>query len=374
VAVLPGDNEAVGTVLFERAEFSKKLSEVGGFLAELRYIDRALTYLGEQEAQWWEGLPQVSSGDFILDVELGETVPFTRRYRFPHDVRLFPWQDPDSRRTEINNHLQELAEEARTWAGDNLESLARMVEPFTWPLASKYENLVIAPLGAAHVTLEDEVSNDFGKLRHSLGNWEGHAAESFATNFYHPFEDTLRSHKQLLAALAGGVVAAKAIAESTQHSLMNAVHYVQKALYEQLELRAQQAEQARQESRQNILIIAGGTATVFGGITGGSLWGIGIAAVEGGTAIASTAIPAATDFTLKGATAEALLDALTDAIGLIDVNDGQQHDQLKAEIDDAIDRVIDLRDRGDDDYGRLIPIRPNIVDGVDGNDFYLPDA
>jgi hypothetical protein len=42
------------------------------------------------------------------------------------------------------------------------------------------------------------------------------------------------------------------------------------------------------------------------------------------------------------------------------------------EIDEAVDRADDLRDRGDDDYGRLIPIRPNIVDGVDGDDFYLP--
>jgi hypothetical protein len=134
MALTPGDNEAMGTVPFERAEFSKKFSEVGGFLAELRYIDRALTYLGDQEAQWWEGLPQVSSGEFVLDVELGETVPFTRRYRFPHDLRLFPWQDPDSRRTEINNHLQELAEEAHTWAADNIDGLARTVDrsPGRW--------------------------------------------------------------------------------------------------------------------------------------------------------------------------------------------------------------------------------------------------
>jgi hypothetical protein len=233
-------------------------------------------------------------------------------------------------------------------------------------LASKYDNLVIAPLQAAHIGLEDEVSEDFGKLDFSIRNWEGQAADAFFTNFYEPFEHTLRSQKQLVAALAGGVVAAKAIAESTQHSLMNAVYYVREMLYEQLELRAQQAEQARQESRQNILIIAGGTATVFAGIIGSGLWGIGIAAVEGGTAIASTAIPSATGFTLKGATAEGLLEALTDAIGLIDVNDGQQHDQLKLEIDEAVDRADDLRDRGDDDYGgstKLTGLEPVRDDG-----------
>lgn len=38
--------------------------------------------------------------------------------------------------------------------------------------------------------------------------------------------------------LAGGVLAAKAIVEATQHSLMYAVHYTWERLYRQLELRS----------------------------------------------------------------------------------------------------------------------------------------
>jgi hypothetical protein len=271
-----------------------------------------------------------------------------------------------------------LAEEASTWAADGVEEISRRVEPFTWPVGSLYESECIGPVMIAHEDLDWQVSDDFGLLRHSLGRWEGAAADNFADRFYHPFAHTLDSQKKLLLALAGGIGSAQAIAESTQHSLMNVVHYTREALREQLQLAAAKAELARQESLRNTLIIGGAAAAVFGSIltAGTGLWGISLAAAAGGGSIASTTIPDGgwVALTLRGATAADLLGAMSAAVNQIDSNDYDQHDELRREVQAVLDRVEAVRDSSDGEDGPLIPIRPNLVNGVDGNDFYLPDA
>jgi len=159
---------------------------------------------------------------------------------------------------------------------------------------------------------------------------------------------------------------------------MNVVHYTGEALREQLELAQSMAELARQESLRNILIIAGGAATVFGGIIGGAtatvggLWVASSGVVAGGVSIAATTIPDGgwAALNLQGSTAADLLDSVSDAIGQIVENDSDQHAALREVTQEALDRVDSLRS-GDED-GRLIPVEPNIASGVDGNDFYLP--
>jgi hypothetical protein len=79
-----------------------------------------------------------------------------------------------------------------------------------------------------------------------------------------------------------------------------------------------------------------------------------------------------TEFNIEGSTAGALRDSMSDAISQIKINDGEQHDALLEEVDAALQRVNTLRGGADGDDGRLIPIRPDIVDGVDGDVFYLP--
>lgn len=360
------------SITYDRDEFYRELTEVQGYLAELRYIDTGMAYLEEEEARWWQGLDLVGPGSFYIEIDFGTTFPFKKKYRVPDDHIHFFWED--SKKERFVDRLRALAEEANTWAADEIKAIIDRVRPFTWPTGLLYKNNCIDPVLAAHDTLDDEVSVDFGRLEHSLGSWEGDAADNFATNFYNPFEHTLRSQKQLLTALAGGITAAKAIAESTQHSLMNVVHFTREALREQLELCQARAELARQESIRNVSIIAGGAATVFGGfISGGGLWAIGAGVVAGGVSIASTAIPdggwIALD--LHGATAADLLSSMSDAIGLVVRNDSYQHEKLGEEIQMVLDRVDALR-ASDREDGRLIPVQPNIISGVDGTDFYLP--
>ncbi|WJK36287.1 hypothetical protein [Solwaraspora sp. WMMA2065] len=363
------------SITYDPQEFYRTLSEIQGYFAELRYIDTAMAFLEEEKASWWHQTP-VGPGTHYIEVRFGPTFPFTKIYHVPADYVRMPWHD--SRKDEVEEHLRTLAREAATWAATEVDAITTRVKPYTWPAGAWYESQCIEPILSAHDALADEVSADFGKLSHSLGNWEGEAADNFATNFYNPFEHILRSQKQLLTALAAGVTAAKAIAESTQHSLMNVVHYTGEALREQLELAQSMAELARQESLRNILIIAGGAATVFGGILGGAtatvggLWVASSGVVAGGVSIAATTIPDGgwAALNLQGSTAADLLDSVSDAIGQIVENDSDQHAALQEVTQEALDRVDSLR-IGDGD-GRLIPVEPNIVSGVDGNDFYLP--
>lgn len=222
-------------------------------------------------------------------------------------------------------------------------------------------------------------------LEHTLSEWKGDAADNFASYFYYPFEDTVRSQKQMLTALMGGVASAKAIAESTQHSIMNVVNATKNALCEQLKLAQAMAEATaeleRQQSLRQTLIIAGGVATVFAAIfTAGAavgvagLWAARFGIIAGATQIASAAIPdeGSTAFDIEGSTAVQLRDSLSDAISKIKTNDGDQHDSLLDEVDAALQRLEELRETEDGEWGRLVPIQPDIVNGVDGDSFYLP--
>jgi hypothetical protein len=44
------------TITYDPNEFQQKLSEVRGYLAELRYIDTAMAYMEEEKASWWHSL------------------------------------------------------------------------------------------------------------------------------------------------------------------------------------------------------------------------------------------------------------------------------------------------------------------------------
>ncbi|MFV2018198.1 hypothetical protein [Micromonospora sp. LOL_023] len=363
------------SITYDRHELRRKLAEIQGYFAELRYIDTGLAYLEGKKSSWWHNTP-VGPGIAYVQARFGTTFPFEKTYTVPIDYLNLPWQNPRQEEIdEVTGHLQTLAKEATTWAATEIEALTSRIQPFTWPVGSTYESQCIEPVLGARMTLHDEISHDFGKLRHSIGNWEGDAAETFASKFYHPFEQTLRSQMQLLLALAGGIAAAKAIAESTQHSLMNVVHYTGEALREQLQLSQSRAELARQEALKNVMVIAGSTASVFGGIlAGGGLWAMTMPTVAAGIGVAATAIPDGgwAALNLRGSTAADLLSSMSDAVSSVIRNDHAQHRNLSDDVEAALTRVNRIRDGSDGDDSRLIPMRPGIVSGVDGNDFRLP--
>jgi hypothetical protein len=359
------------SIPYDMRELYRKLAEIQGYFAELRYIDTALPYLEQEKSSWWHNAPLGPGVDYV-EAQFGTTFPFKKTYTVPMDFIRLPWQE--GKKTEVLAHLQTLATEANTWAATEVEAITSRIKPYTWPVGSSYESRCIKPVQDAHRDLHDEISADFGKLRQSIGRWEGSAADSFAENFYHPFEHTLRSQLQLLTALAAGIAAAKTIAQSTQHSLMNIVHYTGEALRDQLQLSQSKAELARQEAIKNVAVIGGAASSVFGGlVAGGSLWAMTMPAVGAGVGIAATSIPDGgwAALNLRGSTALDLLASMSDAVTRVVRNDSAQHRELSEDVETALRRVELLRSGSDGDDGRLIPVRPDIVSGVDGSDFRL---
>ncbi|MGH3679393.1 MAG: hypothetical protein ACRDT2_03795 [Natronosporangium sp.] len=373
-----GADDLAETATFDRDQLFELLEEIRGYFAELRYIDLAMQYLeGERAGPAQEYLGGVvTPGTEYVEVEFGRTFPFTKRYPVRGD-----WFDPafglfdDTRAERILDRLPGFAAAADGWAATEIDGLTERVRPFTWPRGTDYESGCIEPLHGLQTLLADRVSHDFGLLQHSLSDWKGEAADNFGSRFYFPFEHTLRSQQELLGTLLRGIASAQAIAESTQHSIMRVVHATRAALREQLQLAQAAATLERQQSRQRASIIAGASATLFAGLlTSGSLWAAGAAVFSASTQLAAVDIPGggATVVAVEGSTAEALLNSLSDAVSQIVVNDSEQHELLADQIKDVLQRVETLLGGSDGELGRLIPIRPDIVDGVDSGSFYLP--
>lgn len=365
--------------------FYDTLAEAQGYLVELRYIDTAMEYLEREQASWWQRIGVIAPGADPLSVDFGQTFPFTKYYDVPSDWFHLPFADTTL--DKVKDRLTELSHQANTWATAAMDEMRQRVDPYVWSCGPIIDSDCVQPISDMFEVLERRVSEDFGLLKHTIDSWRGDAADNFASNFYYPFEHTLRSQKQMLTALMGAIVLAKAIAESTQHSLMNVANAAKAALREQLQRAAATAEAERQESVMQALIIAGGLAgVVSGGFAaagavagggagaGGALWSAAFSGVAGATQIASAAIPsgAAEEYLMKGSTAEQLNIALGKAIDKVKRIDTRQHDELLQMVDSALQRVEDLRTGPEDSDGQLIPRRPDIVDGVNADTFYLP--
>lgn len=362
----------VGTTAFDYYQMQKQLSEIGGYLAELHYIDQVFEYLDGAQSSWWETatdgvLSAGTSAGHHIWVDFTGTVPFRRSWRVPQ-LRL-PWQD--SMEDEVRQRIKAYEASAPQWASSNLESVRSMIAPLAHPAESVYDGDLIQPVQETLARLEDSVSHDFGKLRHSLGHWSGAAADDFAANFYEPFQHTLASHQRMLAALAAGLEGARAIVVLTQQSLMNVLHQIRDALLEQLHRRAEQATAEADKSVKNALVI---TTTAIPLFKAQSLWDTGLDLTGVGASALATVATSETmrDHALTGGTAEELLVALTNAIKLIEDNSVEQYRALDTKVRAALARMEFIRDVPDGQDGRLVPPRPRLVDGTDSADFYLP--
>lgn len=364
----------VGTIAFDYYQMEKYLSEIGGYLAELHYIDQVFTYMAGVESSWWETatdgvLSAGTSAGHHIWVDFTGTVPFRRSWRVPQ-LRL-PWQD--SMEDEAWQRIKAYQASAPGWASSNMDSVRAMIAPLAHPAESVYDGRLIQPVQETLARLEDSVSHDFGKLRHSLGHWSGEAADDFAANFYEPFQHTLASHQRMLAALAAGLEGARAIVVLTQQSLMNVLHEIRDALLEQLHRRAQQAAAEADKSIKNALVIATGVIPLF---KAQSLWdtGLDLTGVGASALAAAATSESMTSYTLTGATADELLIALSKAIGVIEDNSTEQYRTLDREVRAALSRMEFIRDAPDGQDGRLVPRQPRLAHGADSSDFYLPEA
>jgi hypothetical protein len=369
----------------------QNLSDVVDYLAELKYIDDALSYLeGRDDPRAWVDPPLYHLFFLEYDIAVGDTFPFTRTIRmldprFGGETEPVTMSGPvaGDQYEGIVNDLTEIKVWAAKWGRDNLDSLTEMIAEITHPVSGIYEQSVIEPLRTAHTTLQDGVRTDVGKLGYTIEHWRGDAASNFRTNFYDTWGDMRTSQERVFEALVGGLSTVKAIEESSQHSLMNAIHYLRELLREQLELRQRQGNADARGREINplaiakaITILAGGGASVVGAAVGSKLWAIGMETAVAGLSFAESTIPdgVAAPFTLQGKAADDLLGTLLTAIDGIKRNAGVQYDSLDEQLGIVLDRVELLRDGPDPDGedgddGRLFPIRPQLVGGVDSDIF-----
>ncbi|MEE6260629.1 hypothetical protein [Plantactinospora sonchi] len=361
---------------FDYREMHQYLNEIETYLAELHYIDQVFAYMDGVESSSWEVAAEIASAGFAsgswFTVDFAGTVSFSRTWRVPPPFppRLI-WQD--SVEEELRKQMEEYQANASGWASDNMASIRSAIKPMAHPVQSVYLNDLIQPVRDALARLEDSVDDDFGDLRHSLGNWSGDAAEDLATNFYNPFEHTLASHHRMLAALVTGLEGAYAIVGLTQQSLMNVLKATRDALLAQLGRRAQQAAAQQQEhGNKHTLIIS---SMLIPMLKVQELWDKGLDLVSAGTAAVVAASSEAMDeHALTGDTAEKLLHALTDAIALIERNSSRQYDSLDGEVKAVLARMDLIHDASDGRDGRLVPPQPRLLDGTESNNFYLPMA
>ncbi|HEY8471683.1 MAG TPA: hypothetical protein VIL37_03495 [Natronosporangium sp.] len=296
--------------VYDRQAFYQKLSDVERWLRELYCIDTSLEYLAEVSVPMPgfgnANLPAPEPDAALIEVSLGETEPFTRNF----------WilREPGSLTASGNvpavlSHLEWLAAGAEGWAFCNVEILRQRVAPVTDLVTDSLDGTV-TQLQRVHATLSQRIDDNLGNLGGSIDDWEGDAATNFRTYVYERFPDLLANQQTFVAALAGGLVGVKAIVESAQHSLMNAVHYTAERLRRQLTLR--RLESSDDGAGTAFTLLGAGAAVLGALLSGGSLWGVAMESVAAGLAIAATAAESNDGdvYALSGATAQGIFNEL----------------------------------------------------------------
>jgi hypothetical protein len=350
---MTGTNE--GPVPFDRVEFRRLLGEVSRYLAELRHIDEALAYLAARDVAPGAG-PGPNPG--TIEIHLGRTYPFVAT------LRSYSAWNPATREA-IQVHLDELYLEADRWATADITTLGERVRTLTTPRTRRYDRIV-QDLEAVYFPLAALIKDDFGELRHTLGNWQGDAAENFASKFYHPFGKVLDNQAWLVDALAVMFERSKVITELSQHSLMNAVVATRDALLEQLQ---QRSEGNPGPSLKEVLIIGSAAAGVLAALTfSAPAAAAGFVAISSALGYAATQVPDSEDAerrTLTGASAEELAESMASAVSRILVNVGRQFGEVEDELKRLSDHLNSMRQAD-----TLVPKRPYLTDGPTPSEFY----
>jgi hypothetical protein len=351
---------------YDHAKLDGMIGEVAGLLTELKYIDAVLAYISERH---WPG-PQVSAEQaYSEEIYLGIEFPFTRTLT----VRVTGWDRwtfwSDEQAEEIARDLAALAEDARQWVMDEIAMLRYKIAPIVHTDTGLFYEVDRGLVSVDH--LVDGLASDIGALGVSIGEWTGDAARNFRGSFYLPFGDIRLHQRGLVKWLRDGLSTSKAIIDLAQLSLMQAVAGTKSALCEQLRLRSVDREEA---SAQEVRFLAFATG-LFSALT------FEMPPVSASFAALSVTLDYAADelekgsntapYEIKGRTAEDLITKLFEAVQQILDSVDQNYDELESRLRNLESEVADLR-RVDPDRGHsyLIAARPDLVDGVEPDEFY----
>lgn len=223
----------MGQTRYSEGEFTAQQKEVRDRLSELAFLDWSMEYLDYR--------PDGQSTDFFEyhHVTLGWTYPFSYGGYYLNDAGKAVGIDwPDKAQLEQTLATQKSA--ADEWATRETTGIPSTVSELTQPDPEVFKSVAQALLDKVATPLSTLVADDFAGLQKSLGDWEGHAADSFATNFYNPFGDCQENQAWLAGELAKLLGASAAILDLGRNSIMNVVATVNEALDQQLRFRQQQ--------------------------------------------------------------------------------------------------------------------------------------
>jgi hypothetical protein len=366
---MPPDEQDLADALqapYDHYKLHDMLGETEGYLAELRYIDAALSYIADRQDF---NLSQPEDGTKVMYVPLGTTYPFEATLAMrvpPEDVWTF-WTDELA--DEVNHELESRAEEAARWAADEMAMFRYRIYPVihTGTRTGGFNEIGTA-LDDIHKTLVGRTLDDTVEaIGASVDQWFGDAATNFQQDFHIPLQGIRVHQASLVATLQDGLATVKAITEFSQNDLMHTVAATRKALCDQLRLRR---DSSRRDSKETLYLL-----TFFTGLM--AIATLAIPVVSATAATASLALDFAASMSpdegrpieIIGGSAEDLFTAMSNTVQDIFAGVDQRYDELEPALVDLESQVDELRRVGShSNHSSLIVPRPDLADGLDALD------
>lgn len=351
---------------YTRSGYSTLLTEIQGRLAELHYIDAALDYFesfasdvrryeSQQNAQ--DPFNIQGSPTALTSVELGSTHPFDKTI----EVRSGGANSSAPDRDEVEAHLGTLVGPADGFAAGVVDAVRSSVETLTEPLTAAFEVVSESLANDLQTPIATQVADDFGGIQQSLADWDGQAAENFATNFYNPFGDCVDNQAWLAGELAKVVAAGGAIINLGQNSLMNVAHATNEALDDQLLKRQEENDSPSLKETLTLLSKAAGLLAIV--TIAAPAAAATLAAVSTISSYAADAVPddgSSEILEIEGASAEELGEQLGSESTNVTTNTDSNWNSLTS------DKIAELEGHVEGVLGQhlLFPRRPDLADGL----------
>jgi hypothetical protein len=330
---------------FDRDRLEQMVNEIGGYLAELYYIEDVLRLHEEYDHSRWflVGFSTAHRPTSTITVELG--IP---EFRYTLDLRVLPDVEQD-----VLNQLEEHRKSAVRKAEGDIGYLQAGLGPLVHPTVTAFD-LIDGRLRTIQSLHRIRTEDDFGKLSELSSDWYGLAAKDFFNEFYNPFSKVREVQESLIKSVRAGFAISKGIVRFSQNSLMNAVVNTHEALREQLQ--AHSAGAPGVTNRQVLMVTSGALSILSTAVNVNRIWAITAELASQIVGYTAQKLPDdADEVAIQGQTADEIFDSLVQAKRVIDEYVSNQTDELRGQLAEVKDEVDALRHR-------LHPARPHLAD------------
>lgn len=337
---------------FSATMFKHRLRRVLELNAELFAIDTVL-----------EAFAPVGDPVHEVQVDLGRTHPFDARVRSVGADRA-------GNNRETQAAVDRLMAQSTASAERQYEPLVEWLAPIVDARPEEFATAADALTTTVTQPMVGVALHDFALLDQTLSSWKGAAAEQFGSYFYGRVETAVQSQRYLGEAVKTIVLAGEAITTGAQDSLDQLAEAAYRVVDDQLRQRAD----AHADASAHDWMLAGALALslVAAVPTGGASTAGAITAMASAGASIVSYVDATSggEQTLKAASAEEVLDGLTDGLNAVMRNWNDSWDSLEHDLSAPLKAWA----RETEDDGALWPKRPVLTVGVDPEDFHHESA